>query len=230
MSQFDPDDCLRRYFEFVRLRPHLFENPAGDVYNILLGRAEVDLAQAEARRVRSELNVSTADARVGILADDPYLKVMRDAVRFPDGSHGLYNRVIVPGGAAVLPLLDGHIALIHRFRHGTRSWHWEAPRGLVASWSQVEQEARRELREEIGANALSLFDLGEVHSSTGCLDEVHRLYLAQIDGIGEPEKHEAITGVDLVPLDQFEKMIENGQVTDGPTLAAFLRARLRGYL
>ena len=86
------------------------------------------------------------------------------------------------------------------------------------------------MKEEIGANATSLIDLGEVHSSTGCLDEVHKLYLAHINGIGTPEKHEAISSIELLPLDRFEAMAESGQITDGPTLAAFLRARLRGYL
>lgn len=230
MPQFDPDDCLNRYLVLARSQPGLFENPARDAYEILLDTGKISFAQAEAKRFRNMLNLSTGDTRVGILADDPYLRVMRDAVRFPDGSYGLYNRLMVPAGVAVLPLLKDKIALIDRFRHGTRRRHLEAPRGSISSWLQIEQEARRELKEEIGADATSLIDLGEVHSSTGCLDEVHKLYLAHIDGIGAPEKHEAIIGIELLPPDRFEKMVESGQITDGPTLAAFLKARLRGYL
>jgi hypothetical protein len=58
-----------------------------------------------------------------VLAVDPYLVVMRDAVRFADGGYGLYSRLLVPGGAAILPVLGNSIALFHRFRHGTRRRH-----------------------------------------------------------------------------------------------------------
>ena len=78
--------------------------------------------------------------------------------------------------------------------------------------------------------AAELVDLGELHATTGCLDEVHQLYLARIDAVGAPDKHEAIEEIKVLPVATVERLIADGQITDGPTLALFLRARLRGLL
>lgn len=230
MSDFDARDCLDRYAAEVRARPQRFVNPPGDIYEILLEPARIEHARTEAAAKRRTEGLSAEDTRVGVLAEDPYLLVMRDAVRFADGSYGLYNRLIVPGGAAILPILDGAVALLHRFRHGTRAWHLEAPRGSLSGIGTGEDEARRELLEEIGAHATEMIDLGELHATTGCLDETHRLYLARIPSIGRPDQHEAIASIRILPIAELEQLIANGTITDGPTLALFLRARLRGHL
>ena len=71
---------------------------------------------------------------------------------------------------------------------------------------------------------------GTLHSTTGCLDEAHHLYLARIDGIGTPDTHEAIVEFCVFTVAETERKIADGTITDGPTLALFLRARLRGLL
>jgi ADP-ribose diphosphatase len=230
MSEYDATECLTRYFELVRERPDRFVNPEGDIYEILLDPARIEHAQSEARRSRMREGLPSQDVRVGVLADDPYLLVMRDAVRFADGSYGLYNRLLVPSGAAILPVHDGRIVLLRRFRHGTRAWHLEAPRGSFSGTGTHEDEARRELQEEIGSTAEELIDLGELHSTTGCLDEAHHLYMARIGRVGIPDRHEAIVEFCSFTVGETERRIADGTITDGPTLALFLRARLRGHL
>ena len=86
------------------------------------------------------------------------------------------------------------------------------------------------MREEIGATAGELTDLGELHSTTGCLDEAHHLYMARIGGVGVPDRHEAIVEFCTFTVAETERKIADGTITDGPTLALFLRARLRGHL
>ena len=230
MSDFDSADCLARYLALVRERPDRFTNPAGDIYQILLDTPQMDRARRDAEHHRRDERLPSDDTRVGVLAVDPYLMVMRDAVRFADGTYGLYNRLMVPSGAAILPVLGDTIALLHRFRHGTRRWHVEAPRGSFSGVGTRRDEAERELLEEIGARPIELIDLGELHSTTGCLDEEHQLYLARIEALGAADRHEAIESIKVLPIPAVERMIADGQITDGPTLALFLRARLRGYL
>jgi ADP-ribose pyrophosphatase len=226
---FDADECLRRYFELTQEHPDRFVNPPGHIYEILLDPERIAHAQAEAARHRRAGGLPASDTRVGVLAEDPYLVVMRDAVRFADGAYGLYNRLMVPSGAAILPVLDGSLVLLHRFRHGTRRWHLEAPRGSFSGVGSRMDEARRELLEEIGAEATAMIELGELHSTTGCLDEEHELYLARIDAIGRPDRHEAIQSLEVLPVAGVEALIADGTITDGPTLALFLRGRLRGH-
>ena len=230
MSDFDSADCLARYLALVRERPDRFTNPDGDIYEILLDTPQMDRARRDAEHHRRDERLPSDDTRVGVLAVDPYLIVMRDAVRFADGTYGLYNRLMVPSGAAILPVLGDTIALLHRFRHGTRRWHVEAPRGSFSGVGTRRDEAERELLEEIGARPTELIDLGELHSTTGCLDEEHQLYLARIEALGTADRHEAIESIKVLPIPAVERMIADGQITDGPTLALFLRARLRGYL
>ena len=230
MSAFDSADCLDRYWALRRERPHHFTNPDGDIYQILLEDSAIERARRDARDHRSAQGLPADDTRVGVLAIDPYLIVMRDAVRFADGAYGLYNRLIVPTGAAIMPLLGGSIALLHRFRHGTRRWHLEAPRGGISGTGSVRDDAERELLEETGARSADLIDLGEFHATTGCLDETHHLYLARIESVGVPDRHEAIKSIEVLPVATVERLIAEGHITDGPTLALFLRARLRGYL
>ncbi len=230
MSDFDTADCLDRYRALVRDRPDRFTNPDGDIYQILLEDSAIERARRDALDHRRADGLATGDTRVGVLAVDPYLIVMRDAVRFADGRYGLYNRLLVPSGAAILPLLGTSIALLHRFRHGTRRWHLEAPRGGLSGVATLREEAERELLEEIGSRPSELIDLGEFHATTGCLDETHHLYLARIASVGAPDKHEAIESVKVLTIPTVERLIAEGEITDGPTLALFLRARLRGYL
>lgn len=228
--EFSDEECLRRYRALAAQRPEQFVNPPGDIYEILLDPDRMAHAQAEAARHRLGEGLSARDTRVGILAEDPYLMVLRDAVRFADGSYGLYNRLMVPSGAAILPILDAGIVLLNRFRHGTRRWHLEAPRGSFSGVGTRADEARRELFEEIGAEAAEMIDVGQLHSTTGCLDEEHQLFVAKIAAIGLPDRHEAIQSLEVLPTARVEALIADGTITDGPTLALFLRGRLLGHL
>lgn len=230
MADFDEPDCLEKYLALREHRPEAFDNPPGAIYEILFDPFQIALAKQRAGDARSKNGMSVTDLRVGLLADDPYVRVMREAVRFPDGSLGLYNRVMVIPGVAVLPVMKGRIALMHRFRHGTRTWHFEIPRGCIDGDSNFAADAERELFEEIGARTKHMSGLGMLHSSTGCLDETYHLFFAEIDGIGALEAHEAITEVRLLQREEMESMIVDGTITDGPTLVAFLRAKLAGLV
>jgi ADP-ribose pyrophosphatase len=230
MVDFDPADCMNRYRALVREQPDRFANPDGDIYEILFDDERIERARRDAVTSRRSHGLRTDDTRVGVLAADPYLLLLRDAVRFADGSFGLYNRLMVPAGVAILPVVGDAVALLYRFRHGTRAWHLEAPRGSRSGTVTAEEEAGRELVEEVGAIPRELVDLGELHATTGCLDEWHQMYLARIDGVGTPDRHEAITEIKVLPVATVEQMIAAGRITDAPTLALFLRARLRGYL
>src|SRR5260221_12364143 len=95
--------------------------------------------------------------------------ILRDAVCFPDGRLGIYSRMVGDStpGVIVLPIYQGPVLLIRHFRHATRTWHIEIPRGFGTKSFSSEENAFRELEEEVGATVSRLVSLGYVYSDTG---------------------------------------------------------------
>jgi ADP-ribose pyrophosphatase len=174
-------------------------------------------------------------ADIGVVFDDPYIVILRDLVEFPGGYRNgyirIYNRAYLENGAAgivTMPEKDGKILLMHNFRHSTRSWHWEIPRGFGEPGISAANQAKTELKEEIGVDAVELIDLGFYFSNTGLEGNPINLFLARITeevvinpGIG-------VDTIRWVSIEELEKLISNSEITDGFTIAAYTRAKLKG--
>jgi 8-oxo-dGTP pyrophosphatase MutT (NUDIX family) len=144
------------------------------------------------------------------------------------GDQGWYTYQIIrhPGGAAVLPLHDdGSITLIRQLRPAVGDFLLELPAGRLSPGEDPQLCAARELVEETGLKAATLVSLGILHSSPGVFDEVIHLYLARglSQGEAEPEAYEEISCI-RIPLEEALDMAARGQITDGKTIAALLRA------
>ena len=145
------------------------------------------------------------------------------------GEQGWYTYQIVrhPGGAAILPLhADGSITLIRQLRPAVGDFLLELPAGRLSPGEDPKLCAARELAEETGLVASSLFSLGKLHPSPGVFDEVIHLYLATGLSQGEsaPEAYEEIDCVRM-PLAEAISLAAEGGITDGKTIAALLRAQ-----
>lgn len=229
----DADDaaCRRRYTALQAEQPQLFVNSAGCPTRILLEDDEIRRAQQSAHVRRTAEGLPTSDLRVGLLAEDAYIgHVVRDAVRFSDGTAGLYNRVIASGGIAVLPILRDAIVLIRIFRHAPRRWFLEAPQGFMPEGSDPAEVTRRELMEEIGASVTELTALGEVYTSTALTSERLKMFAARITGTGEPQRSEGIEAIRAIPRAEIDALLLDGTICDGPTITLITHARLRGLL
>jgi ADP-ribose pyrophosphatase len=226
MGDFSASGALSGYRALLREKPDWFHNhPRGGI-RILTEDDDVERACREAARFRAAHGLSTADLRAGLLAHDPYMTVVRDAVRFPDGSLGLYNRIIETAPVAVLPLLDGRPVLMKVFRHGLRDWSFEFPRGACDAGEGPDAGARRELHEEIGARALKLIPLGQFTPGGSSLSIRALLFAAEIDRIGTRDLREGIEDVRAVDVTTLEQKIASSEIIDGFSLALFTRARL----
>lgn len=228
---YDDAHCLIRYRDLMREQPALFTNPPGCPTQIITDLTEISDVQSAVRAKRHSEGYDTRDLRVGVLAEDQYIgAVIRDAVRFSDGEPGLYNRVVAIGGIAALPILDDGIVLIRIFRHAVRRWFLEAPQGLLPVGSDAAEEARRELQEEMGAEVTELVALGHVYTSTALTSERLMMFAARINGAGRPQRSEGIESVERVPNTDIDKLIADGEICDGPSIALITHARLRGLL
>lgn len=230
MEDFSDNGTLAGYRALMRARPEWFRNNPGGGIAILTADTEIEQARRDAERFRAARGLSVCDLRVGLLAHDPYMTVVRDAVRFPDGTLGLYNRVIETSPVAVLPLLGGRPVLIKVFRHGLREWSWEFPRGACEGGESPEAGARRELEEEIGGNVLELISLGEFTPGGSSLSIRARLFAAVVDRIGRRDVQEGIEEIRAMQLATVEYKILSGEIIDGFSIALFARARLAKLL
>lgn len=126
-------------------------------------------------------------SRVGVLAEDRYLLFVHDPVKFPDGTLGVYKRIIskhaLSGcvGVAILPILPNKkIVLNVIYRSTTRSWELEIPRGFRHKKESANEAALRELKEETGYRS-EVQLLGKINSDTGISGSSVPLFAALIE-------------------------------------------------
>jgi ADP-ribose pyrophosphatase len=222
-----------RYRALLASRPALARNPAGGI-TLVYDPAETARIEAQMADRFSAQGLPREWARAGIFYEDPYIILLRDAVIFPDGKPGLYHRVIArhddPTGVAVLGRYDGKLVLVRHFRHPSRAWHLEIPRGAVDAGEDPRQVAHLEISEEIGGTIGSLVRLGLLHGASALMCHSVVLVYAELESIGTPALGEGIAEILLVSPAELERMIADGVITDSFTVAAAYHARLRGLL
>lgn len=138
---------------------------------------------------------ATKYSRVGIIAEDNYWMWIRDAVIFPSGVHGTYDRLFWKSGldgqpgVAILPVLPTKkIVLNVSYRHATRNWELELPRGQRNPKETCEKAVARELQEETGYLSTKCSLLGTITLDSGTLAGDLPVYLAEAHFSGENSK------------------------------------------
>lgn len=176
-------------------------------------------------------------SQIGVIHSDPYWTWVRDAVLFPSGVYGTYNRIIHqssltdkgPAGAIILPVTEtGEIVLIANYRHATRDWEIELPKGAREQGETALEAAKRETLEETGYDTLSITKLGDVTLNSGVVAGVAPLFFAKVSALGLPHQDdsEAILSPVVLPLDQVEMILEEGKIEisrNGKKVQAFVR-------
>jgi ADP-ribose pyrophosphatase len=221
------------YRALTERHPDLFRNPPGAAFEILLDEADIRRAEEHMATQLGAVGAPSQWSRVGVAFRDQYVLLLRDAVRYVDGSVGTYIRAVDPRpaspGVVVLPLWRGQVLLIRHFRHATRDWHLEIPRGGGLA-PDPRESARRELAEEIGARGARLIELGQMYPDTGLTNSRVALFCAEVASYSAPEAIEGITEILPVPVRRLEEMIGSGELEDGYLLAAYARAKVKGLI
>ena len=161
-----------------------------------------------------------------LVFDGRLLKLYRDEVELADGGRSVREFVHHPGGAAVVALDgDGNVYLERQFRYPYRKVVTEIPAGKLEEGEDPFDTVRRELKEEIGAEAGRWDPLGYVMPSVGYTDEMLWLYLARDLTFGEThwDKGEFLEPFKL-PFAEALARAADGRINDGKTVAALFRA------
>jgi ADP-ribose pyrophosphatase len=226
---------IQEYIDFGKRHPELFNNEQA-MLKLEMDPNAIAAWRDIKRKELSEKNLPLEWADIGIILNDRYILILRDLVEFPDGRKGSYFRVLNQAdlrggqGAVVLPAMNGKYLLLRQYRHPTRSWSYEVPRGFGEPGVPAEQQAENEVSEETQGEIAELIDLGIYHSNTGLEGNKAKLFYANLKSIGKPAQAEGIESYRWVSLSELEEMIATAKITDGFTIAAYTRAKLRGIL
>lgn len=133
-------------------------------------------------------------SRVGIVAEDQYLYWIRDGVIFPFGIYGTYDRIVWksgfdgPPGIAIAPLLEKKIVVNLNYRHATRSWEIELPRGMRRNGESLREAAARELQEETGYILDDALLLGTIAIDSGIISSNVPVIVCKVHSESEPSR------------------------------------------
>lgn len=177
--------------------------------------------------------------KTGILFKDGLHYFVRDVVKFPGGRTRGQMRVIGstmfdgPSGVVALAWRDGRIHLREMFRHATRRWELETPRGQRETGYTARDAAIKEIDEELGYPVKSIEQIGEVSGDTAILASTLPVFWAEL-GDGPPQDHpessEAFGDIVALTPAELRDRIARGEIRDSYTLAGITLAQVAGKL
>lgn len=159
--------------------------------------------------------------------DGKVLHVVCDTIELPNGKNATREICLHNGAVAVIPVLaDGRVIMERQYRYAHGEVMLEIPAGKLDSPDEIPLEAaRRELREETGALSGKMTYLGKIVASPALIGETIYLYLAEELTFGERELDEdEFLDVEYIPLSELKRMVMDGEIPDGKTQIAVLKA------
>jgi len=160
--------------------------------------------------------------------ENNWIKLTDHKVLTPAGTEGTYGAIHFKNRAVgVVPYADGFVWLVGQTRYVLNQYSWEIPEGGCPKNEDLEDCARRELREETGLEAEILKPILQMHLSNSVSDEWAIVYLAtgltQHDASPEPTED---ISVEKVSIDEFYARVESGGITDSLSVAACYKLML----
>jgi len=155
---------------------------------------------------------------------NPWMRLREDEILRSNGKRGLYGVVEKDEAAIILPIEGDHIWVVEQYRYTIQQQAIELPQG---GWEMAvdnpEELARGELKEETGLHADSMTYLGQLWIAYGFTRQKQHVFLASglshVEKDPDEEEHDIV--VRSIPIAEFERMMLDGVVRDGCTLAAW---------
>lgn len=200
---------IDRYFEIVKLFPDFFRN--GETLNIVLDKKVL------------EDYTKNKSKQIGVIYESSYHIFVVDLIQNNSDDFFTYSRIINPNknnGVVIIPCNGEKFGLLKQFRHGTREMELEFPRGFSEANISPEENAKKELYEEIGASATSIKFEGSIISDTGLTGGLVDVFAIQIDKTRHYSYDEGIKDVIWVSLDEIKQLIKKNRIRDSYTISA----------
>lgn len=227
----DIESRIDYYLDLAGKYPHIFDNSKGQLV-IILDKDMIIAKQKELYNTAQEKKQPLHWYDIGVVSEDAWTVVIRDLVRFPDGSYGGYIRLLnrksglERRGKDVVILVqnDSRLLIMYHFRHDDRLYHWECPRGFGEDGLTAAENACKEVSEETGLSVDELIQLNGNNESVS-------YFLAKCSGgYKQMDKGESISKIQYVTDIQFSDMIADSVIDDFYTIRAYTLAKLKKLL
>ena len=178
--------------------------------------------------------ISFIDAENWLVMEGDVKGKLYEDILQKNGSFFLYMRLLSKGeytGSIIIPYCNNKILLLNQFRHGTRKFEYEFPRGGFELNLSPFENARKEILEEIGIAVENMIFLGTTisDSSLGTGDVyIYKCYLPCIPTVFQ--KEEGIDSCILVSQKELLELVASNKIRDGFTLSAITKAISLGEL
>lgn len=155
------------------------------------------------------------------------LHVFSDTVELPNGKQATREYIKHVGAVCIVAITqEGNLIMERQYRYPARQVISEIPAGKLDSLEEDRLEAaKREFREETGYTADHWTDLGPFIPTPAYTEENVTMYLAT--GLHQGERHldeEEFLNVYEAPMEEVVQQILAGEIPDGKTQAAVLKA------
>lgn len=215
-SRYTEGPQWQAYLELMRRRPAAFLQ--SDYLTIITEKAAVEKYVEETGR------------QVGVLYKSGYNMLVVDLVQNESRKLFAYERLIPAaeyGAVAAIAIWNERFVLLKQYRHALRAEQYAFPRGFGEEGVSAEENVRKEILEELGAEAGELSCLGTVFADSGLTGNPVKVYMCEVHGVQEKLGYEGITEVTLLSEQELRQWIAGGRITDGFTLAAYSLYRCR---
>lgn len=161
--------------------------------------------------------------------ESPWVGLRRDWLRLDDGRLQEHHVVEIGDAVCVLPVTtEGRIVMVGQFRHPHGRTHWEVPAGRLEEGEAPEAGAHRELLEETGYRADRLIEMPGFFPTNGI--SAHWSWLYAAVGCARVAEQRLDPAERMVvrefTVEETERMLRAGRVTDGFSALALMYGRL----
>lgn len=169
-----------------------------------------------------------------IVYQNKWMTVREDQIERESGASGIYGVVEKPDCAAIIAIEDDHIHLVQQYRYTMHQRCWEIPQGAWESNPNADhlELAKGELQEETGLLAQNMIYIGKQQIAYGFVRQICHMYLATDLTLTkqrlDTEEEDLIT--QRFSMDQFKRMMIEGEIEDMLTISTYGLAVLKGLL
>lgn len=206
---------IDKYLEYYNKFPHLFRY--NENINIIIDKTKL------------KEYAYKNNCKLGVVFENNYFSLVVDLIENSSGLNYTYARIINKNkynGVVIIPILNNKIVFLKQFRHGTREFEIELPRGFSEKSKTIQENAKNEIYEELGVGITKIEHLGSVISDTGLSGGLVHVFACEIESVGNLSVDEGIKETLQMSLLEAEALINENRIRDCFTISALYKLKI----